>query len=91
MATKSKTKPRTTTRKTPAKPKPEPVQQAPKPPPAPKHSPGSLARRKATLISALKSPALHPVRELEIRAELEQEPMASTPILSPQELRRLED
>ena len=88
MATKSKTQPRTVRRK-PTTP-PEPVQEAPKPPPAPKHSPGSLARRKATLISALKSPALHPVRELEIRAELEQEPMASTPILSQAELRRLD-
>ncbi len=82
-----------TTTKT-AKPKPKAAKVAPKPkappkPPAkPKHSDASLARRKATLISGLKSPSC--TNEAEIRAELEREPMASTPILSYDELRRLE-
>ena len=81
-ATRSKTaKP-----KAAAKPK---VAPAPTPAPKPKHSAASLARRKATLISALKSPAC--TNAVEIRAELEREPMASTPIYSPGELARLPD
>ncbi len=56
----------------------------------PKHTPGSLARRKAALIATLKSSQVTPDQQATIRKELEEEPLASTPILSHKELGRLD-
>lgn len=53
-------------------------------------SAGSLARQKASLLSELRDGGTTYERGLDIRRELDQEPMASTPILSAQELRRLD-
>lgn len=83
----------TSTRKKPAKPKvtskAKPKAKAePKAPPKPKHSFGSLARRKAALVDQLRD---RPGNEAEIRAELEGELLAPVPVLSHQELQRLED
>ena len=71
--------------KTPAK-----TSSAPKAASKPKHSAASLARRKAALVAELRELDLTSERRIAIDAELAEEPMASTPILSYDELRRLD-
>lgn len=78
--------PTKTTKKSPAR---TPAKAAPKPKPKPSpEQQASRLRRKRALVDEIKAGA-SPERTAEIRAELDTEPLASLPVLTVDQLRRL--